>query len=385
MLSELLTKVSEIHQLELSQKEEAQKRGDNFNPFVVCKVKADEMRHSGIIACLLDPRESHGQKDNFLKLFLDKIKGDDHFYDDFNTKSTKVFTEYSVGEMGRIDILLKSGRKSIVIENKLYAQDQYEQLIRYDSFLSKSASEHRILYLTLDGKDAEKYSAGDIKYTSISYRDDIINWLESCADACSDTPNINVFIKQYIFHLKTILNLPIMTDDTKQKYLDLLTSEENLEEISVIYSLKDDVYKHLLHKLVDKLQREIKGYEIEVPDNFYEPKQYVGLLFKFNTEVGDFSIELQAEHEYWSDFIIGYPNNYIKASKPIDMSKLDCLRYYNPGDWKLGFEELDGEYHNWGIKELRDMIYKDDFVKYLQAKLDILRDSLLIRVSGNQI
>src|SRR5688500_17218697 len=46
--------------------------GENFNIFRILKVDSNEVRtHSAFLAELLNPKGSHGQKDVFLKLFIE--------------------------------------------------------------------------------------------------------------------------------------------------------------------------------------------------------------------------------------------------------------------------------------------------------------------------
>ena len=110
-------------------KNERFRRGEDFNIFEVMGMESDEVfTHSAILACLLDPNGSHGCGDVFLKLFLSSLL---IFSDwNFSTKNAKTQVEYSIGpilksreEGGRIDILLESDQKGIIIENKIYACD----------------------------------------------------------------------------------------------------------------------------------------------------------------------------------------------------------------------------------------------------------------------
>jgi hypothetical protein len=52
----------------------AELTGENFNVFKVLGLTTNEVRtHSAFIAELLNPKGSHGQKDVFLKLFLEVL------------------------------------------------------------------------------------------------------------------------------------------------------------------------------------------------------------------------------------------------------------------------------------------------------------------------
>ena len=68
-IQNLLNSVNAILREEKVKKEESLRRGERFNMFQVCGVDHYEVMHSAIIASFLDPKENHGQKDKFLKLF----------------------------------------------------------------------------------------------------------------------------------------------------------------------------------------------------------------------------------------------------------------------------------------------------------------------------
>ena len=75
-------------------------------------------------------------------------------------------------EGGRIDLLIKSGNKVIVIENKIYADDQKTQMKRYQNFCQQY-DDYRLLYLNLDGIEPSEDSIVDMvldeDYHIISY------------------------------------------------------------------------------------------------------------------------------------------------------------------------------------------------------------------------
>ena len=126
-LESLLNSVNAILREEKIKKEESLRRGERFNVFQICGVAHYEVMHSTIIASFLAPNGSHGQKDLFLRLFFDVIGNNIKI----NTSKASVYTEYVIEE-GRIDILVEDDKgKGVIIENKIYASDQDEQLIRY--------------------------------------------------------------------------------------------------------------------------------------------------------------------------------------------------------------------------------------------------------------
>ena len=226
--------------------------GENFNVFRTLNLQSSEVRmHSAILAEFLNPKGSHGQNDLFLKLFINQFKSKIIDFDskvkDFDTKTSiaevekhtgVINTDYTQG--GRIDILITDGKNNhIIIENKIYAYDQKNQLIRYYNFDKKAL----LFYLNLFGTEPNDISTdGKLesdKYTVISYSYDIIEWLEKCKKEAVSLPIIRETIVQYINLLKYLTN---QTQISKMK-----------DEIKKIIALNPD-YIDSIEKCSDALQ-----------------------------------------------------------------------------------------------------------------------------------
>ena len=190
-LESLLKQVSEIVAKEKTQQEEKRKRGENFNIFNVLGLSTSEVRlHSAFLAELLNPNGDHGLGDKFLDAFLKIVIKREKTIFEFDTKSAKVFCEFYIGnisenytEGGRIDIFIQDDNKqTIIIENKIYADDQKNQLLRYHNYAENiiGSNKYIILYLSLEeGDEPSKDSLGNkqFDYQTISYKKDIMNWL----------------------------------------------------------------------------------------------------------------------------------------------------------------------------------------------------------------
>ena len=181
--------------------------GEKFNIFRVLKLETSEVRmHSAFLSELLNPRGSHGQKDVFLKLFIKYFE-----LPDFKTTDAIVQVEKFISridseflEGGFIDILITSKSKErIIIENKIYAQDQKNQLARYSQFDSKA----HMFYLTLYGREPDV-----VGFKAISYQKDIVNWLEECRKESVGHALLRETITQYINLIKYLTNQTIIVD-----------------------------------------------------------------------------------------------------------------------------------------------------------------------------
>ena len=216
--------------------------GSDFNIFRTINVTSDEVKHSAFLAELLNPKGTHGQKDIFLKLFVQKFN-----VENFNCETAYVKVEKSIGSVtekdgGRIDIFIDDQKGNhIIIENKIYANDQYNQLIRYFNFSSKN-----VFYLTLDGRESTAKSSKDElnginlengkHYQSISYKTDIIQWLESCQKEAALLPLLREGISHYINLIKYLVGES--TNKAMNKEIINLISENpsNLSSAREIYN-----------------------------------------------------------------------------------------------------------------------------------------------------
>ena len=125
--------------------------GSRFNMFSVCGVNHYENTHSAIIAEFLSPTGTHGLKSKFLESFI-QLLGDDFTVENFNYEKSKVRTEHPTEE-GRIDIFIEDNQnKAIIVENKIYAGDQPEQLKRYNRYVERYKNGYQIIYLYIMGK-----------------------------------------------------------------------------------------------------------------------------------------------------------------------------------------------------------------------------------------
>lgn len=209
--------------------------GDRFNIFKILGVESNEVRmHSAFIAELLNPRGSHGQRGRFLSAFVE-IFGVKQF-NEADIANSKVTVEMPVDKVnedcttgGRIDIVVQaSSGRSFIIENKIYAADQYNQLLRYKN----AYPDGTLFYLTLDGSFPSVDSVGRLQvsdYTCISYASDIINWLEVCREKSVMIPMLRECISQYINLIKHLTHQsPNKIQEMEIQQL-LLESKENFE------------------------------------------------------------------------------------------------------------------------------------------------------------
>lgn len=249
--------------------------GERFNMFRVCGVNHYENTHSAILTEFLNPKGTHGLKSKLLECFI-KTLGENFTINGFNCQNARIYTEYSTPE-GRIDILIEDEKrkKAIIIENKIYANDQLDQLKRYDSYAKNKYTKgnYQILYLTLDGKEATEQSGEGVSYLTISYEENIINWLEKCVAIASRFPIVRETIIQYINHLKELTHQD-MNNKNKEEITEVLSKIENLRAAKIIcqnYSATFDaiINDHFNPKMEEFATQEGLEYIYENSEELY--------------------------------------------------------------------------------------------------------------------
>lgn len=314
-LKELLAKLTPIIQNANKEHYRRDKSGENFNVFKVLNLQRDEERlHSAFIAELLNPQGAHGMRDTFLKLFKKYLI--DCFEEDvwdFDTQTATVHTEYCFHDAnitsrrkanGKIDILIESKDKTkgIIIENKIDACDQKEQLLRYWCFGEsryKNCKNFRLIYLTLDGKDAPIKSTGkedttlkeriqklNSEYISLSYKVDITNWINNSIKKCNSKTNLNesVLIKQALLQYKNNLNdiFGMMNDENVKSIVKLVASPQNAEATVAIIKHQKEIQKEILihfYKEMKRIAEDFDGLQCETYGDFFNLKPHSGLIF----------------------------------------------------------------------------------------------------------
>ena len=271
-LKSLLNQINLILAREKAIKQEKQKRGENFNIFSTLNLSKNETRlHSAFIAELLNPKGAHGVQDSFLKCFIQSICPSF----DFNTINAHVETEYYIGQIskdgvrgGRIDIILLDDQNhAVIIENKIGASEQGTQLERYNNYAKdKKFSDYRLLYLTPEGNESDTIEDKS-HYRPISYRNDILNWLESCVCIAACHPLIRETIRQYITNLKEILY--IMDRENENKLIEIATTKEYVDSTLTIIENTESIKKNIRVHFVEQLKKlaNNKGLEFDCDEN----------------------------------------------------------------------------------------------------------------------
>ena len=104
--------------------------------------------------------------------------------------------------------------------------------MRYFKYCKSQNKSFRLLYLTLDGTKASNYSSSGLEenkeYYRISYKEDILKWLENSLKFANNFQIVKEVLNQYI---KTIKQLTNQDMDTKiqHKIFELIDKPERIE------------------------------------------------------------------------------------------------------------------------------------------------------------
>lgn len=233
---------------EIVRKHEDQERknGNGFNIFETLNLTTDEVRMSSLIAEFLNPHGSHKQGEKYLEQFLEMLyeKSPVFVKDNFTKEEilsnphVQIEQSHKIDDKGsRIDIVIENDKCAIIIENKINAGDQDNQLWRY--WKAKEKKKVMLVYLTLEGNypDQEsntlkstngESSLNESQIMCLSYRFDILDWLSKCLDKSMATPpHIGVIIDHMVQNLRKITNQ--VDKEMEKELVELVLQKGNLE------------------------------------------------------------------------------------------------------------------------------------------------------------
>ncbi|MDR5867776.1 PDDEXK-like family protein [Halomonas koreensis] len=217
-----------------------------FNLFTILRSAGDEVRlHSRFLAALLDPLR-HSLGPTPLRGFLAQCAIEDFVLEDVRVEC----------ERWNMDILITNARRqAVVIENKIHAGDQPDQLMRYHRQLRAAGYRPvHVRYLTLDGRDPQADSLGDLQaleaeagsYAALDYQGDVMPWLSTCMGHAALDPPLRESLLQYrqviqqltgndmdSQHLATLADTLLQGDNLKAAHDIRLAYDEALIRLQV--------------------------------------------------------------------------------------------------------------------------------------------------------
>lgn len=363
------------------------KHGDFFNVFNTIGLRTEEVRlHSAFIAELLNPKGKHGLSTLFLQAFLTRLE----LPCDFVNDAKGIITERYIGPKtktngGRIDIIIENGNHAVIIENKIYADDQENQLLRYNNYGKKYFKDGFVLvYLTIDGDDPDEKSLGKkgFPFCKMSYKNHIVEWLDNCVEIARAKPLAQAVLIQYRELIKQITNSDMNTK-YKEKLLGEMMKPETIIAVGEMMSVQEDWFVRVLDEYVWKPIQEYAetkglrfGKDIKYGQSgawLYRPKwKYYG-IFVWTERKCD-----------WSDMCVGIswfeqPDRKNKIHKK-DFQIISCLNEAPSDDWPYGKKFLPPDIRNWDNSIIKDFVSGD-----VANSIILLFDKILMEIDKNKL
>lgn len=265
----------------LAKANESKKRGNNdYNPLKAVQNPYNEVNmHSGFIYSLLDTNGEHYQDDLFLSLFLEVLGLKEWFGSTTNAQTRK--------EDKYIDLYVFNDTKHIIIENKINAGDQPNQIAIFIEQVHKDGVEYEdifVIFLTLHDREPSQNSRTSkdnnllweikgefleskkdekinrVGYKKVLYENEILEWIESCQSksGVGNIANLNYALESY----KDIVQIITNKRKSTMSVADFFKEAEDFEMAFEILSNIDNIAdKYLatyflknIQELLDKQQ-----------------------------------------------------------------------------------------------------------------------------------
>lgn len=163
-----------------------------LNIFQVLGVTRTEIRHSNFLAWLLDPNETHGLGDRFLRAWITKL-GDD-------SKAPQDLSDCIVRrEWHHIDLLVISQQQKylLCIENKVFSGEHDEQLSRYREILLQEYPEYAMSFAFLSPDQLRPEKKDDQMYWKPIGYGDVLAAIESAQKGISVPKEAILLLNHY--------------------------------------------------------------------------------------------------------------------------------------------------------------------------------------------
>ncbi|WP_078555922.1 PD-(D/E)XK nuclease family protein [Bacillus alkalicellulosilyticus] len=299
---------------------------NSFNTLKILKLENHEIRHSNILAWLLNPKENHSLRDYFLRklvehLILIEENSQNPLYDtvseilNHSLMDSYVYREVKTDKNRYIDLVIVNQQLKtiILIENKFYTTESKNQLDDYLSYIHDTFTDFTIIpiYLTLDGEKPSNSHYFMLTYERIEsildttlmlYKDQIGD------NVCKFIEDYNQILKERFYPIQ---NQRIQAIDVYRNHKP--TIDTLFEETS------------LLHK---QLQFE-PGYQFEFMMKYKNTIQYI---FKHGQNILAYSFE-QFIKQHFDESILCQAHPTTPYLLPLEWQPIEKIPVREPGYW----------------------------------------------------
>lgn len=213
-----------------------------FNMFDILKITKSEIRHSNMLAWLMNPKENHGFGDGVIKGIIQYVTGN---FDGINVFDNLLmdFNNFSIHrEWRHIDILAVSDEENFVlcIENKIDAKEHDNQLNRYKKIVDETFPEYRKIFLLLSPEGME---SSDMEHWCPMSYIDLINIIEQEKKKARLLPDAALLIDNYLEAVRRdvvgdekLAQICVEIYNKHQKALDLIfeNKPDKISELTAI-------------------------------------------------------------------------------------------------------------------------------------------------------
>ena len=336
-----------------------------FNVFRLCGVYHYENANSRILAEFLNPHGSHGMGSAFIELFLSKLE-----IPFVVSKATEVKTELAM-EYGRMDIVICDHDLGwcVVIENKIYAAEQEDQLCRYWKWLTSNyhPQQSRLLFLTLSGYASGKVD-GSVSYMPISYARHVIQWLDGCIMLAAERPFVRETLRQYCNHIKCLTGMSMEKENLKE-LIGLLTNADNFEAVQIIHDNYGEVCQRIAAGIFLEVAEELKGVSIVEMGTEAPTLNSVDEGFRFIEPNTGVVIRTAPAKKGYCDFFVGLTEDDAKGLGNALRKKIDDS--WEKDEWWPAYKYLPDEFRWWSgdllLKCLREKAFRKQLVDAISS------------------
>ena len=288
----------------------------------------------------------------FLEEFLQCVGLKEWFGD---TRNARVYKEYK-----NIDVYITNGERHIIIENKIWADDQLRQIERYIESIAKEQSRDSsdtesseidsndmesnelessesetpqeqgasydniaVLYLAPYKRNPSKSSLGKweiqgdylvsgdnkVRFKAITYKKEILAWIEKSQAKVGCITNLNAALLFY----KDVVQIITKTKENTMSLEKFLTEnkdnnmQENMEIVFEILKKKYKIMESYCEAIIEKHREQIesKGFEIVKPEDPKDKDKKMGKWEKIDLSY-PFIIKPKDCGEYYYAFCVEY-------------------------------------------------------------------------------
>jgi len=387
----------QIKKFKKEQNRQKQRGLNNYNILTTVLKEHDEVRlHSRMIASLLDPSGEHYQSNLFLDKFL-KVLNVPEFQID--SEKCSVYREYE-----NIDLYITDSNKHIIMENKIYARDQKEQIKRYIEKIEKKNSNLKfndilVIYLSLDRDEPSEYSLGNLSikdnlikrdsesialFKSIHYKPELLTWLEKSQYEIQNITNLNEVFRQYIDVVKMINN---QYEDKIMSLSDYIKDNKEVYELAMeiekeLPRVRKEIVNEFFNKITVPLEEKLSDeWKVEIVGDLNKRCNGNLHIYKKSWQYLIFAFEFDKNNYYDGYFGIVRKNDKVDIKKIKDKfeAKIKAINYkLTVTQWWLHREYVPNGINDFTYIQF-DKNAEEEFIKEIMKIIKIFElDSNLI-------